>query len=152
MQQNADEVLYEKGITCFPARKNKPRWLTREEAVCLLFAWKDQNIPKYNLDFGPRMKMVITSGLENVYLTGLIDELIERIRNGYMDPISEVAEYWYEMDEILATSDDDHFITHRFAGFMANSAYEVLNYLKKKEKELIDYERQRILRKPLAEH
>jgi len=59
--------------------------------------------------------------------------LIRRIENGKEDPITEVAMYYYDMDEILATSDDDHYITHRFAGYMEEAAHAVLNYLQKKD-------------------
>lgn len=144
--RNEDDVLYAKGIITTGAGTDKPRWLTREEAVVWLMAWKDQYVPKYNLDFGPGIKRRITSGLEHVYLTGLIDELIERVREGKEDPITEVAMYYYDMDEILATSDDDHYITHRFAGFMENAAHDVLGYLQKKEKEMWEHERKKLLR------
>lgn len=112
--------------------------MTKEEGVACLRAWKNHYVPKFNLDFGPGIKRRITSGLENVYLTALIEDLIERIRNSEFDPITEVAMYYYEMDEILALSDDDHFVTHRFAGFMEESAHDILNFLQKIEAELVD--------------
>ena len=146
MIRETDDILYRRGITTHPEAKEEPPWLTRDEAVCWLMAWRDHYIPQYNLDFGPRMKRTITSGLENVYLNGLIDELIERVRNGTEDPITEVAMYYYEMDEVLALSDDDHLITHRFASYMENAAHAVLSYLQKKEREMWN-ERKKLLRK-----
>ena len=111
--------------------------MTKEEAVVCLLAWKDRYVPKHNLDFGPEMKRGITSGLENVYLNGLIEDLIERIRNSEFDPITEVAMHYYELDELLATSDDDHFITHRFVGYMEDSTHAILSYLQKIEREIL---------------
>lgn len=146
MVRDADTVLYRRGVTTTPP-KEEERWLTREEAVVWLLAWRDEFVPKYNLDFSPRMNRAITSGLEAVYMNGLIDELIERVRNGTEDPITEVAMYYYEMDEILATSDDDHYITHRFASFMEDKAHSVLTYLQKKEREMWENEHERLLRK-----
>ena len=125
-------------------------YMTKQEAVVWLMAWADDYIPEYNLDFGPAMKHRITSGMTNVWLHGLINELIHRILAGMEDPITEVAMYYYEMDEILALSDDDHLITHRFAGFMEEWAHCVLSYLKKKEKEMYDHERQKLLRQPVG--
>ena len=129
--------------------RDEPRYMTKEEAVVWLMAWADDYIPKYNLDFGPSMKHRITSGLEHVWLHGLVDELIDRVRNGNEDPTTEVAMYYYEMDEILALSDDSHLITHRFAGFMEEWAHCILSYLKKKEKEMWEYERKKLLQRSL---
>lgn len=130
--------------------QDEPRYMTREEAVVWLMAWAEHYIPKYNLDFSPAMKQRITSGVSYVWLHGLINELIDRVRNGTEDPITEVAMFYYEMDEVLALSDDNHLVTHRFAGFMEEWAHCILSYMKKKEKEMWDYERQRILRQSLG--
>lgn len=111
-------------------------WMTNAEGVIWLKAWKRERVPKYNLYFPRRtLKNGISSGIEAVWQNCLIDELIERVRNSEFDPVTEVAMYYYEMDEVLAMSDDDHFITHRFAGYMSEQAHAILSYLQKIEKE-----------------
>ena len=121
--------------------RTKDRPLTKEEAVALLIVWRDQNIPKYNLDFSPAIKRHITSGLENVYLNGLWGILMDQIRDSPYDPITVVANYYYEMDDILAMSDDDHFVTHRFASVMENAAHDIMSFLMEQERSLNQYER-----------
>lgn len=145
MIRSEEALLYRNGIST--ASVDLRQWLTREEAVVWLTAWLDMTAPKYNLDFSFAIKRRITSGLENVYLTGMVDELIERIRNSNDDPITVVANFYYEMDDILAMSDDDHFITHRFASFMENAAHDALFFLQKKEKEMYENERRRMDKK-----
>ena len=139
--RNVDDVLLRRGVITRPVgfdyrNMKEEKWMTRDEAVTWLTVWREQNVPKHNLYFPITIKRSITSGVENVYLNGMIDELIERVRESNEDPITAVAEYYYEMDEILATSDDDHYITHRFAGYMERASYDVLIFLKEKEKEM----------------
>ena len=98
--------------------------------------WREMNVPKHNLRFPTMTKWSITSGVEYVYLNFMVDELIDRVRKSQYDPITAVAEYYYEMDEILSMSDNDHHITHYFAGYMERESYDVLNYLREKEKEM----------------
>jgi len=138
LARSIDSLLWKRGITTMgiPEKVRNERWLTRDEAIVLLKVWRDQNVPKHNLYFPAIVKKIIASGTENVYLTGMINELIERIRESNDDPITTVADYYYEMDEVLATSDEDHFITHRFAGYMERASYDVLLFLKEKEKEM----------------
>ena len=113
------------------------RWMTKDEAIVWLNVWRETSIPKYNLVFSTSFRsFYISSGVKNVYLNGLIDELISRVRESDHDPITTVAEYNYEMDNILAMSDIGHTITHRFAGFMERASYDVLLFLKEKEKEM----------------
>ena len=135
MVRDINEAMYRYGITTTPPRIDK--WLTREEAVAWVKVWGEQNIPKHNLRFpNSFLDHTITSAIENVYLTGLVNELIERIRTGNDDPVTEVAKYYYEMDEILINSDDSQFTVHFFASYMESAAYDVLIFLKDKEKEL----------------
>ena len=138
MARSIDSLLWKRGVvtTSVPEKVRNERWLTRDEAIAWLRVWEDQNVPKHSLYFPVIAKRIITSGVENVYLTGMIKELTERIRESNDDPITAVANYYYEMDEVLATSDDDHFITHRFAGYMERASYDVLLFLKEKEKEM----------------
>lgn len=122
------------------------RWLTREEAVALLITWRKLNVPQYNLDFSYSMICGrITSGLENIYINGLVDELIERIRNSALDPITVVANYYYEMDKQLVESSDESFRLHFFASYMENKAHDILWYLRSAEKEIINYERKHMV-------
>ena len=128
MARSIDAVLWKRGIvtTGISSKFKNEKWMTREEAVVWLRVWKDQNVPKHNLYFSVMNPKRITSGTENVYLTGMINELIELVRESNDDPITTVANYYYEMDEVLAMSDDDHFITHRVAGFLERASYDVL--------------------------
>lgn len=132
--------------------QDEDRFLTKKEAVALLFAWREANSPKYNLDYRFGYSRYITSGVEHSFIEELLSTLIERIRNSNQDPITEVASYYYEMDEVLATSDDDHFITHNFASFMENKAHDIMNYLRKCEKEINEYERKRMACPPWERH
>lgn len=138
MARSIDSLLWKRGISTMnvPEKIRNERWMTREEAIAWLKVWREQNIPKHNLYFPILIKQKISSGVDNVYLTGMIEELIERIRESDDDPVTTVANYYYEMDEVLATSADDHFITHRFAGYMERASYDVLLFLKDKEKEM----------------
>lgn len=136
-----DDVLLRRGvITRSPFHDwngtKEERWMTPTEAVCWLFVWRAQNVPKFGLYFPVLAKRFITSGVEAVYQNGMINQLIYLIQHSDEDPITVVARYHAEMDEILSTCDDDHFITHRFAGYMERASFEVLQYLKSKEKEM----------------
>lgn len=126
---------------------DEPRCLTKDEAIVWILAWAETSIPKYNRDYQSSMRNHITSGVAASWMQGLVDELIDRIRNGTEDPITEVAMYYYEMGDIIERSDDDHVITHRFAGFMEEWSHCILSYLKKKEQEMYEYERRRIQQK-----
>lgn len=140
MKKDIDQILYERGITCghfWPiSGKVIPRELTKEEGLMYLKVWGELNIPKYNLHYPMMAKLSITSGVENVYLTGMIRELYKRIVKSDEDPVTVVAEYNHEMDEVLALSDNDHIITHHFAGYLERSSYDLLQYLKDKEREV----------------
>ena len=140
-----DEALQKKGIST--AAYNKPwkelngpeRWLTKDEAIDLLNIWRRDYILHHNLYYVAVSKIRnygYSSGFMHAYKECMIDILIDRIRKSDHDPITTVAEFNYEMDDVLAVSDNDHRLTHRFAGFMERSSYEVLLYLKDKEKEL----------------
>lgn len=120
--------------------------MTREQAVVWLMAWREQYIPKYNLDFSDNIKRYVTTGVASVWMNALVDDLIDRVQNGTEDPITEVAMYYYDMDEVLALSDDSHLVTHRFAGFMEEWAHTILSYLQKKEREMWEYERKKLHR------
>lgn len=136
--------------------------MTQKEGVAWLEAWREIHIPiamqKYSLlepkmngelDFSPKCLQKITSGVEYVWLNGLVDDLIKRVRDGEWDPVTEVAMYYEEMDAVLATSPDNHFITHRFAGFMAENAHDILWFLMKKEKGIMGlnpYKRREVLK------
>lgn len=144
MVRSIEQLLRKQGITTShlsPDKFRKPtvkeeRWLTRDEAVTCLKIWASQNIPRHNLYYSLMSKTEITSGVENAYLTGMIGQLIELIRESDEDPVSVVAGYYSDMDEILSTSDDNHFITHRVAGYLENAAHDVLLFLKEIEKEM----------------
>ena len=112
-------LVYMKDMSCMD------RLLTVREAVLLLNEWRRLNIPRYNLDFSIGFSRAITSGRHD-------------------DPITEVANYYYELDEVLAMSDDDHYVTHRFASYMENATHDIMNYLHKKEKELNEHEHERM--------
>lgn len=131
-------LVYMKDMGCMD------RLLTVREAVLLLNEWRRLNIPRYNLDFSIGFSRALTSGHEYVFLNYLVDYLIKRIEKGHDDPITEVANYYYELDEVLAMSDDDHYITHRFASYMENATHDIMNYLHKKEKELNEHEHERM--------
>ena len=148
MSDVIDDLLRKRGITTPPdvewfKLKGPKRWITKEEAIVALNVWRETCVPKYNLYYPPAFNhhYTISSGVKNVYLNGLIDDLIERIEISFHDPITVVAEYNYEMDNILTMSDNSHHVTHQFAGFMERASYEILLYLKEKEKELNENER-----------
>ena len=134
MVRSIEQLLRKQGITTTPIKEE--RWLTRDEAITCLKIWSVQNIPRHNLYYSLMSKTEITSGVENAYLTGMIGQLIELIRESDEDPVSVVAGYYSDMDEILSTSDDNHFITHRVAGYLENAAHDVLLFLKEIEKEM----------------
>ena len=134
MVRSIEQLLRKRGIMTTPVKEE--RWLTRDEAIVCLRIWSAQNIPRHNLYYSMMSKTEITSGVENAYLTGMIGQLIELIRESDEDPVSVVAGYYSDMDEILSTSDDDHFITHRVAGYLENAAHDVLLFLKEIEKEM----------------
>ena len=144
MEENIDRLLRKRGVTCYSKDLNwknmdgPEKIMTKEEALAWLSVWRSENIPKYNLYFPPvaYMKRGICSGMKNIYLNGLVDELAERIRMGRYDPVTTVADYNYEMDNLLAMSDNNHHVTHRFVGFMERASYEILLFLKEKEKEM----------------
>ena len=127
-------------------RRPTDRWLSKDEANALLQVWRDENIPVTNLDFSLKCTHKITTGVENVILNLMCDKLYNRINTSAYDPITEVAGYYYEMEEILATSDDDHIITHRYASYLENAAHDLLGFFIKKEKEIIDNECKRMAR------
>lgn len=139
-----DGYLRDQGITTrpmdFPWQQmdDNERWLTKDEAIELINIWRNEAIPSKNLYY-PRIKCSLihfSSGVQNIYLNAMLDYLIEQIRESSHDPITVVATYNYDMDDILAMSDASHRVTHRFAGFMERSSYDLLLYLKDKEKEL----------------
>lgn len=139
-----DRYLRQQGISTrpmdFPWQKmdDNERWLTKDEAIRLINEWREEAIPTKNLYYA-RIKCSLvqfSSGVRNAYLNTMLDYLIERIKKSDHDPITVVATYNYEMDDVLAMSDADHRVTHRFAGFMERSSYDLLLYLKDKEKEL----------------
>ena len=144
MEAEIDKVLRERGITTRPVNypwklmDDAEKWMTRGEAIAWLNEWRKECIPRFNLTFVPVSKLSrgYSSGWKNVYLNGLIDQLIERIRKSHHDPVTVVAEYNWEMDGILTMSDLSHKVTHQFAGFMERASYEVLLFLKEKEKEM----------------
>lgn len=139
-----DRYLRQQGITTRPAdfpwqkMDDAERWLTKDEAIELINIWRHEAIPTKNLYYATIQcsKIHLSSGVRNAYLNVMLDLLIERIRKSDHDPITVVATYNYDMDNILAMSDMEHQITHRFAGFMERSSYDLLLYLKDKEKEL----------------
>ena len=140
MKKDIDQILHERGIMtrryAYNEGKVIPRELTQREGLIYLKVWGELNIPKYNLHYPMMTKWSITSGVENAYLTGMVRELSRRILKSNEDPVTVVAEYNHEMDEVLALSSDDHTITHYFAGFLERSSYDLLLYLKDKEKEV----------------
>lgn len=141
--------------------------MTREEGVMWLKAWREIYIPKAmekyrslepkkngQLDFSPKCLHKITSGVEYVWLNGLVDDLIRRVEEGEWDPVTEVAMYYTDMDAVLAISPDNHFITHRFAGFMAENAHDILWFLMRKEKGIMGlnpYRRRDVLKSQIQE-
>ena len=140
-----DEILQKRGISTsaydrpWKELKSPEHWLTKDEAIMLLKIWKQEYILNHNLYYIAVSKIRnygYSSGFKHSYLNTLIDILIDRIQNSDHDPITTVAEFNYMMDDVLAMSDNDHRLTHRFAGFMERASYEVLLYLKEKEKEL----------------
>ena len=140
MNKDIDQILHERGIMtrryAFNGGKVIPRELTKTEALTYLKVWSEMNIPKYNLHYPMKTKWSITSGVENVYLTEMIHELSILILKSNEDPVSVVAEYQHEMDEVLALSDNRHTITHYFAGYLERASYDLLLYLKDKEREV----------------
>lgn len=68
------------------------------------------------------------------YRRYLVSELIQRINDSDDDPIRTVEDVIAELDFVLGESDDDHFVTHRFAAAMEYEAHYILRYLRAKEK------------------
>lgn len=111
--------------------------MTRDEGILLLEVWREFYVPKHGLDFSIRSLRYITSGTEYVYLNGLVDELEDRIRDdSEFDPVTEIGMYIEEMEEVLALSDNHHFITHRYCSFMQSAAHDILWFLIRKEKNM----------------
>lgn len=69
------------------------------------------------------------------YRRYLISVLIQRIKDSDYDPIYTVQHTVWELDNILGESDEDHFITHKFAAVMESEACFILRYLKAMEGE-----------------
>jgi len=144
MVRSIEQLLRKRGIVTnhIPSAQFRPpsvtdgKWLSREDAVRCLKIWAEHNIPRHNLYYSVMSKTEITSGVEHAYLTGMIEQLIELVRESDEDPVSVVYGYYQEMDDLLSTSDDDHFITHRVAGYLENAAHDVLLFLKEIEKEM----------------
>lgn len=139
-----DDILRQQGITTRPSnfpwnKMDGPvHWLTKDEAIMFINEWRKEAVPQNNLYFSRILpnKFHLSSGFKNVYANAMLDLLIERIKKSDHDPITVVAQYNYEMDDILAVSDMDHHVTHYFASFMERESYDLLLYLKDKEKEL----------------
>ena len=143
MKKDVDQTLKEngiiiRGISPFPSSKQKKpqRWMTKEEALFYLRVWEETNVPKHNLNYPTMTRFAVTSGVENSYLTTMIRDLARLVIKSDLDPITVVAQYNQDMEEVIAMSDNNHFITHYVAGFLDRWSYEVLLYLKEKEKEL----------------
>ena len=141
-EESGDVVDNTTASSAFSEEK-EATWLTRNEGLMWIRAWREIYIPKRirdwapwkgkKLDFGPKSRKTVTSGVAWVWMNGLADELEERIAKGADDPVSEVAAYLDEMDEVLALSDESHYVTHRYAAFMWDAAHDALWYLMRKE-------------------
>ena len=72
--------------------------LNRTETILLIRAWQRESKRRGELDYSANMKFRLTSGTEQVYLDGMVEELIHRIREcSEWDPITEIMMYHYEM-------------------------------------------------------
>ena len=70
-----------------------------------------------------------------VYRNFAVRELIRRIRQGDRSPLETVYALYSELDDVLAESDEDAFLTHQFAAEMENEVGDILRYLKRKDEE-----------------
>lgn len=70
-----------------------------------------------------------------VYGRFLIDEIIKKLMYTDRDPIRVISDIYSWLDEILGDSDDDRFITHKFAAIVEYETGNILRYLRQKEKE-----------------
>ena len=106
--------------------------MTREETISLLRRYR-RDVYAYS------PKRVILPGQNAwfhicVYGKVLVNELIQRIRASQDDPIQMIERFYSDMDFILGESDDDHFVTHRFAAIAEAECGNILRYLKNIER------------------
>ena len=91
--------------------------MRKQEAIDDLVRWRREhqllNCKHWNLQNDGEF-------LASVYADILAEELIEEIRIAPQSkPVSHILAECHDFyDRILSESDDDHFITHRFAGLM----------------------------------
>lgn len=108
--------------------------MERIEAILWLREYLEDNIL---MNVKPRMPLfdsATTPFMENIFLEGLVNEIIKQIdETPSVDPLTIVGNLHYMFDEVLAESDDDHFLTHRFAAYNERAANDIYWYLKKKE-------------------
>ena len=111
--------------------------LSRNETIFLIRAWQRDVSRKGVLDYSPKMKFRLTSGSEQTYLNGMVEELIRRIREcTEWDPVTEIMMYHYEMQARHDAAVPNRRLVMRYAGYMADISASLLRYLKKSEEDL----------------
>lgn len=109
--------------------------MTKTEAVQWLCEYRDENT-LLNVKPNPYGRPGVPNDFEcNVYLDGLVNILIHDIYTLNVDPVTIVADMYYRFDDVLAESEEDHFVTHNFCAYMEYLTHDMYNYLCKKEKQ-----------------
>lgn len=107
--------------------------MTNEEAISLLRRYK-RDVYRYNPKYILYAKQ--NSYFQKcVYGRFLIDQVIEKLQHTEKSVIYVVNRIYSQLDEVLGDSDDDRFITHRFAAVVEYEAGNLLRYLNTIEKE-----------------
>lgn len=105
--------------------------MTREEAIDWLRRYR-RGIPRFNYGFGVLRKN--PDFLRQAFEQHVVSELIGRIqKQPDRDPIQVVYGLYSMLDDVLSSSNDDHFITHQYASMMENISRDILRYLREKE-------------------
>ena len=111
--------------------------LNRTETILLIRAWQRESKRRGELDYSANMKFRLTSGTEQVYLDGMVEEVIHRIREcSEWDPITEIMMYHYEMQARHDAAAPNRRLVMRYAGFMADMSASLIRYLKDSEEDL----------------
>lgn len=111
--------------------------LNQTETILLIRAWQRESKRRGELDYSANMKFRLTSGTEQVYMDGMVEELIHRIREcSEWDPITEIMMYHYEMQARHDAAVPNRRLVMRYAGFMADMSASLIRYLKDSEEDL----------------
>ena len=107
--------------------------MDKEEAIATLKSWEEDYLDEHPINPASITKSGIRKCFERWWTSSLVEELCRRIEVSICDPVQEIANYYYWIDNILADSDEDHDVTHRFAGFMSMQSHSILTFFRELE-------------------